>query len=52
MSNNEGSTGEGYTRDDHVENIFISADKIQNQTQGPENIVSIIIASYYVLQSF
>lgn len=52
MSNNEGSTGKGYARDHHVENILVSGDKIQNQKQTPENIVSTVIVSYYVLQSF
>lgn len=52
MSSNEASTGEGYATDHHVENIFISADKIQNQKQAPENIISIIIVSYYVYRVF
>lgn len=52
MSNNESSTGEGYARDHHVENIFVSADKIQNHKQAPENVTSIIIVSYYVYRVF
>lgn len=43
---NEGSTGANYARDHHVENIFVSADKMQNHKQAHENI----IVSYYVLQ--
>lgn len=52
MSNNEGSTGEGYARDHHMENIFISADKIQNHKQAPENTINIIIVSYYIYRVF
>jgi len=52
MSNNEGSNGVGYARDNNLENIFTSTDKTKHHKQAPENIVSIIIVSYYVLQSF
>lgn len=49
MSNNKGSTGQGYAKDHHVENIFPPAHKTQNHKQASENIIIVFL---YILQRF